>query len=135
MNVYLNFNGNTEDAMNFYKEALGGTIVSLQRFGDTPMPSSDDYKNKVMHGVMHISGVTVMFSDSTESKNVTFGNNFSLALDFDNDGDLERAFAAISTGGIVTMPAQDTFWGAKFGMCTDKFGVNWMVNYDKPKQS
>ena len=127
------FNGNAEEAMNFYKESLDGTIEASQRYGDTQMPSSEAYKDKIMHATMDFQGFKIMFSDSNEKGNVTFGNNFSIAFDFKSDGDIQRAFDNISAGGTVTMPLQDTFWGAKFGMCTDKFGVNWMFNYDKPK--
>ena len=131
--VYLFFNGNCEEAMNFYAEATGGKMLHKQHFGDAQMPTSEAYKGKVLHAAMDIMGSTVMFSDSSEERNATFGDNFSLSLDFKHDGDMHRIFEALSTGGTVTMPLQDTFWGAVFGMCTDKFGVNWMFNHDKPK--
>jgi PhnB protein len=135
LNVYLFFNGNCEEAMKFYETATGGKIVSLMRYSDAQIPSSEAYKNKVMHGVMEIQGDKVMMSDSNEQRNVNIGDNFSLSLDFKSDGDMQRIFDALSgNGGMVTMPLQDTFWGARFGMCQDKFGVNWMFNHDKPKQ-
>ena len=132
--LYLMFNGNCEEAINFYRDNLGGNLISLQRFGETPESSSESYKDKIMHAVMDIQGFKIMFSDAQEQRNVTFGDNFSIALDFKSDGDLNRAFDALATGGQVTMAVSDTFWGARFGMCTDKFGVNWMVNYDKPQK-
>ena len=125
------FNGNCEEAMNFYSEKLGGNITAIQRYGETPEQSSDAYKDKIMHGIMDLQGLTLMFSDAMEQRRVTFGDNFSIALNFKSDGELNRAFDAMSTGGQVTMAVQDTFWGATFGMCTDKFGINWMFNYDK----
>ena len=134
MNIYLMFNGTCEDAMNFYKDAIDAEIVSMQRWGETPASSSESYKEKIMHGIMTIQGATVMCSDTNEQRNVEVGDNFSLALDFKSDGDMRRAFDALSAGGTVTMPLQDTFWGATFGMCRDKFSINWMFNYDKPKQ-
>ncbi len=133
LNIYLNFNGDCEAAMNHYKDATNGTIHSLQRFGDSPMPVSETDKNKILHGRIEINGVTVMCSDTHEANAVTFGNNFAIALDYKNETDLNSAFNALAAGGTITMPLQDTFWGAKFGMCTDKFGVNWMLNYDMPK--
>ncbi len=133
LNVYLFFNGNCEEAMNFYKDCTNGNIVSLQRFGDTPMPCDESQKNKVMHAIMDIHGSTVMFSDSDSKRQINFGDNFSLALDFKNEDAISTCFTALSKGGKITMPLQDTFWGAMFGMCTDKFGVNWMFNFDKPK--
>ena len=132
--LYLLFNGNCEEAINFYRDNLGGNLISLQRFGETHESSSESYKDKIMHAVMDIQGFKIKFSDAQEQRNVTFGDNFSIALDFKSDGDLNRAIDALATGGQVTMAVSDTFWGARFGMCTDKFGVNWMVNYDKPQK-
>ena len=131
--IYLFFNGNAEEAMNFYKDATGGTIESLQRFGDNPMPCEDAQKNKVMHGVMSMCGSTVMFSDTDGKRQVTLGDNFSISLDFKDPAEQTKIYDAISAGGVTTMPLQDTFWGATFGMCTDKFGINWMFNHDKPQ--
>jgi PhnB protein len=131
--IYLMFNGNCEEAMNFYKDNLGGNITAIQRYGEVPGSGTEAYKDKIMHAVMDLQGMHLMFSDAGEQRNVTFGDNFSLALDFKTDGDLRRAFDTLSTSGTVTMPVQDTFWGAVFGMCTDKFGINWMFNHDKKK--
>jgi PhnB protein len=133
LNIYLLFNGNAEDAMNFYKDAIGGTIDLLTRFGESPVPSDEADKDKILHGIMTIQGSTVMFSDSNNKNRVTVGNNFSVSINCHSNEDVTRYFDAMSKGGVVTLPLQDMFWGAKFGMCTDKFGVNWMFNYDKPK--
>lgn len=135
LNIYLNFNGTTEEAMNFYKDATGGTIENIIRFGENNggMPVTDADKDKVMHASMKIHGSLVMFSDGNEQHKITMGDNFSMSLDYDNEEDIQREFDAISAGGKITMPLQDTFWGAKFGMCVDKFGLPWMFNHDKPK--
>jgi PhnB protein len=134
LNVYLFFNGNCEEAMNFYKEHLGGTIQSMMRYSDSPMQTSEAYRNKIMHGVMEIMGATVMFSDADEKRNVNVGDNFSISLNFKHDGDMQRTFDSLAgNGGTPTMPLQDTFWGARFGMCVDKFGINWMFNHEKGK--
>ena len=133
MNAYLMFNGNCEEAMNFYAEATNGTIESLVRYSDTQMPCSEEYKNKIMHGIMLINGTKVMFSDASENRAIQFGDNFSLALDFQGEATMHVLFKGPSAGGIVTMPIQNTFWGAQFGMCKDKFGVSWMFNYDQSK--
>ena len=133
--IYLMYNGTCEEAINFYKEVLGGNVTQMQRYGELPGSSSDTYKDKIMHAVMEAGNLTLMFSDSGEKTNVEFGNNFSIVIDCKSDGELKRTFDALSTGGTVTMPLQDTFWGATFGMCTDKYSVNWMLNYDKPKTS
>lgn len=133
LNIYLYFNGNCEEAMNFYKDTLGGTIVNISRYGDSPMPASEAYKNKILHAVMQVAGTTIMFSDSNEQHHAAPGDNFSVSLNFHSDEEITRVFNLLSTGGKVTMPLQDTFWGAKFGMCCDRFGINWMFNWDKPK--
>jgi PhnB protein len=135
LNVYLFFNGNCEEALNFYAKSIpGAEIVSMQRYGDAPMPSAEEQKKKIMHGVMHINDSKLMASDSDGKRAVNVGDNFSMALDFKTDGDMQRTFDTLSgNGGTVTMPLQDTFWGAKFGMCIDKFGINWMFNHETKK--
>ncbi len=129
--LYLMFNGNCEEAMNFYEKALGGKIHMVQRYGEAPVGSSEAYKDKIMHASMDIMGFNIMCSDADEKRNVQFGDNCHIALDFKSDGDLNKTFDALATGGKVTMPVQETFWGATFAMVTDKFGVNWMFNHDK----
>src|SRR5690606_11481992 len=129
--IYLMFNGNCEDAMNFYKEKLGGNITKVQRYGESPESSSESYKDKIMHAIMNLRGMVLMFSDAPEERNVQFGDNFAIALNCKSDGELNQLFDALATGGRVTMAAQETFWGAIFASVTDKFGVNWMLNYDK----
>jgi PhnB protein len=132
-NIYLTFNGNCEEAMNFYKDVLGGEIVMISKFGDAPMPVEESQKGKVLHGILHAAGTKFMFSDTDGNHKVTFGDNFSASLNFHSDEEITKVFNTMSAGGKVTMDLQDTFWGARFGMCEDKFGVNWMFNYDKPK--
>jgi len=131
--IYLMFNGNCEEAINYYAEHLGGNITQMQRYGETPEPGSESNRKKIMHGIMDLQGLSIMFSDAMEQRNVVVGDNFSIALDFSSEGEMIRAYDALSTGGKVTMAPQDTFWGALFAMCTDKFGVNWMFNHDRPK--
>lgn len=131
--IYLMYNGTCGEAIDFYKDILSGNVTQIQKYGEVPGASTEAYNDKIMHAVMDIGNLKLMFSDANEKSNVTFGNNFSIALDFETDGELRRAFDALSAGGKVTMPVQDTFWGATFGMCEDKFGVNWMFNYDKPQ--
>lgn len=129
--IYLMFNGNCEDAINFYREKLGGNVTKLQRYGETPGHSSESYRDKIMHAIMNLRGLVIMFSDAPEERNVQFGDNFAIALDCKSNGELNQLFDVLATGGNVTMPVQDTFWGATFASVTDKFGVNWMLNYDK----
>ncbi len=140
VNVYLTFNGNCEEAFNFYKSVFGGEFPYIGRFGDMP-PSEDgkqvseEEKNKIMHVSLPISGETMLMGSDVGgewSSNFKEGNNFSLSLNANSREEAEKLFNALSEGGMVKMPLEDTFWGAYFGMWTDKFGINWMVNYDDP---
>ncbi len=137
INPYINFNGNTEEAFNFYKSVFGGEFSNFQRFKDTPQGSemSAEDGKKVMHVALMIGKNALMGSDFTESMGGKFvaGTNFSISLMAESKEEADRLFNALSAGGIVEMPLADTFWGAYFGMWKDKFGVAWMINYDYPK--
>ena len=135
INPYLNFPGTTEEAFNFYKSVFGGEFTVLQRFKDTPqadqVPANE--QDKIMHVSLPIgSGNVLMASDNLESmgRPQTAGNNFSISVNADSEAEADKLFNGLAAGGKVTMPLQKTFWGAYFGMLTDKFGIQWMVNYD-----
>jgi PhnB protein len=131
---YLNFNGNTAEALQFYAKALGGQIMFQQTFGESPMECPDDMKDKIMHASIQAGALTMMFSDTMPQQAATSGTNISLSLNFTDVPSIDKTFAALAEGGTVTMELQDTFWGARFGMLTDKFGVNWMFNHDKEQK-
>ena len=133
---YLNFNGNGAEALAFYAKAFEGKILFQQTFGESPMADQtpDDFKNKVMHATFQAGNLTFMISDCMPGQLVTGGTNMSLSLNFKTVADIDKTFAALSEGATITMPLQDTFWGAKFGMLTDKFGINWMFNHDYEKK-
>jgi PhnB protein len=133
LNPYIMFSGQAEEALNFYKEVLGGQIQLISRYGDAPMDVPDNYKDKLMHATMTIEGNHLMLSDSFPGKPVTAGNNVHLSLNFNDTGKLDSVFARLAEGGNVTMPVDNTFWGARFGMLTDKFGINWMFNCELKK--
>lgn len=141
VNPYITFNGNCEEAFNFYKSVFGGEFPYIGRFGDMPSEDesiSDDEKNKIMHVSLPISQETILMGSDTmgdHAAGFNAGNNISLSLDTDSREEAERLFNGLSEGGTVTMPLADTFWGAYFGMWTDKFGINWMVNYDDPAKT
>lgn len=130
---YLSLNGTAEEAINFYKEIFNGEILHLGRFGETQPDIADAYKNKVMHAALKFGENEIMFSDTMEGNTTHAGTNVSLSLDFATEQKMDIAFDKLAVGGKITMPLQDTFWGAKFGMLTDKFGINWMFNHDKKK--
>src|SRR5689334_9221054 len=123
---YLNFNGNAAEALAFYGKALGGKILFQQTFGESPMPSTPDMKDKIMHASFQADKLVIMVSDCPPDRAATRGTNISLSLNFADVASIDKTFAALSAGGTVTMELQDTFWGARFGMLTDKFGINWM---------
>lgn len=131
---YLNFNGDAAAALSFYTKAFDGKILFQQTFGEAPMESPAEQKSKIMHATFQAGDLTFMVSDSMPDQPVTGGTNMSLSLNFKTVTDIDKTFAALSDGATVTMPLQDTFWGAKFGMLTDKFGINWMFNHDYEKK-
>lgn len=133
INSYLNFNGNTEEAFNFYKSVFGGEFVTLQRFKDTPdagkMPA--DEQEKIMHVALPIGENLLMGTDVPKSMDsVSFGTNCSLCIDGASEEEANELFNGLSAGSKISMPLEKMFWGALFGMFTDKFGVQWMINYD-----
>jgi PhnB protein len=138
VNTYLNFSNNTEEAFNFYKSVFGGEFGGgrIARFSDVPPmegmpPLSEADKNLVMHiELAIIGGHVLMGTDAPESMGfkVNVGNNVHISLEPDTRAETKKLFDALSAGGKVTMNLQDMFWGAYYGSCTDKFGVQWMVN-------
>ena len=133
LNPYLNFAGNAEEALNFYANALSGEITQLGRYGESPMPCDDDWKQKVIHARLVFDDNLIMVSDSFKGAPVNFDGNIQMSIDVENTERLNAVFEKMSEGGQVTMPLQDAFWGARFGMLKDKFGVSWMFNCELKK--
>ena len=139
VNIYLTFTGNCEAAFNFYKSVFGGEFLNISRFGEMPPqegmpPIPENEKDRIMHVSLPISKETVLMgSDSSEAFGhaTVVGNNFSISINTDSKSEADRFFKELSTGGKVTMPMGDTFWGSYFGMFTDKFGINWMISVDQ----
>ncbi len=130
--TYLNFNGNCRDAMNFYKRCFGGEL-QMMPFSEAPGDHPPEAKDRIMHARLVNGAAVLMASDTMPGMPFHQGNNFAITVNCQSQEELERFFAAISERGKVTMPLQDTFWGARFGMLTDQFGINWMFNFEKPK--
>ena len=131
---YLTFNGNAVEALAFYSKALTGNVTFQQTYAEAKMETHNDYKDKIMHAIFKAGDLIFMVSDDVQpGQPVSGGTNLSLSLNFNEQSEFEKTFAALSEGGKVTMELQDTFWGAKFGMLTDKFGFNWMFNHDYKK--
>jgi PhnB protein len=138
IHAYLNFAGQAEEALRFYAEALGGDLTEIHRFGSMPPDSgfdlTDEQKNQVMHvGLQLPDGQMIMASDVLEGMGPPHveGSNFSISVHPESRPEADRIFRALSEGGTVTMPLADQFWGDYFGSLTDRFGINWMVNYSE----
>ena len=129
-NVYLTFNGNCEEAMNYYKEVFGANLETMP-FEGSPIEVPEDYKQKIMHSTLTFEDAVIMASDTMPGQEVNRGDATSISVNATNLDDAERFFNRLSEGGKIIMPFEDTFWGARFGMCLDKFGVSWMVDCEK----
>ena len=136
INTYLTFNGNCEEAFNFYKSAFGGEFIHIGRFKDMPenpeFPVAESDKEKIMHISFPIGNTVLMGSDTGEewASNFKQGNNFSVSINTDNKDEADQLFGKLSESGKITMPMNNTFWGSYFGMFTDKFGIQWMISFD-----
>ena len=138
INPYLNFSGNCEEAFNFYRSVFGGEFLTLMRFKDVPaeVQMAQSEGEKIMHVSLPIGqGTVLMGSDRPAAMGpTTNGNNYYISISPESEAEATRLFNGLSAGGQVTMPLEKAFWGAYFGMCTDKFGIQWMVNYDYNQQ-
>ena len=141
VNPYLNFKGNCEEAFTFYKSVFGGEFPMVSRYKDMP-PSEEGHAagvdgEKIMHMSLPISKETVLMGSDVGgdwAKHTVDGNNIQLSVNVDSEEEARKVFGGLAEGGRVNMPLEKTFWGALFGMLTDKFGINWMVNYDYNQQ-
>ncbi len=136
LNPYLNFRGNAREAMEFYKDVFGGAlnVSTFAEFHASSDPSEDDL---VMHADLEApNGIRFMAADAPNRMEYTPGNTFSMSLsgDADTEAELRGYFEKLSGGGSVTMPLEKAAWGDTFGMCTDRFGVQWLVNIAAPSQ-
>lgn len=131
---YLFFDGCCEEAVEFYRKSLGAEVDMLMRYRESPEPPPpgmvpDGWEDKVMHASFRVGGAVVMASDGCSEDPQKFAG-FSLSLTVPDGATADRMFGALAEGGQVTMPLGKTFWSPRFGMLTDRFGVNWMINQD-----
>src|ERR1041385_7019065 len=129
---YLFFGGRCEEALEFYRTALGATVDMLMHYKDSPEPQPPGmlppgFENKVMHTTFRIGGTTLMASDGCEEGSGFAG--FSLSLAVPTEAEANRAFAELAVGGQVRMPLTKTFWSPRFGMLTDRFGIGWVMSF------
>lgn len=126
---YLFFGGRCEEALEFYRSALGAEILMLSRFKEAPEPQGlpDCFDDKIMHATVRVGETILMASDGRCEGEQNF-DGFSLSVTVPDEAEADRVFAALGDGGLVTMPLEKTFWAPKFGMLQDRFGVGWMVS-------
>ena len=129
--TYLTFGGQCEEALNFYKNALGGEIKYLSHMGDSPMEVPGNLKNKIMHARLQVGENELYMSDTFDPSSLKQGNNVSLSIDISDPVKAEELYKKLSNGGTVIMPLEKTYWAEKFGMFKDKFGINWLMNCEK----
>ncbi|WP_425245642.1 VOC family protein [Streptomyces sp. NEAU-NA10] len=129
---YLSFDGDARQAMEFYKEVFGGALT-LNTYGDFGQPDAPE-ADRIMHGMLETpGGFTLMGADAPPGMEYTPGNNFSVSLSGDDETELRGYWEKLSAGGSVSVPMEKQMWGDVFGMCTDRFGVPWMVDIEEPR--
>lgn len=134
INITILFDGQAEAAFNFYKSVFGGDFSNVQRMKDMPdaPPMLADEREKILHMAFPIGSAVLMGMDMPAGRGtVNTGNNFMVTLDTSSEEETTRLFNGLSEGGTVMMPVEHQFWGAFFGMLTDKFGIQWMLSYVK----
>ncbi|KAF2082898.1 VOC family protein [Flavobacterium sharifuzzamanii] len=136
VNPYLMFNGTCEAAFLFYKSVFGGDFPYIGRFKDAPAEEGEVLSEEALNRIMHVSlaiGSSVLMGSDTHPRygDVGIGDNFSVSVHAESREEADKIFNGLSAGGKVEMPMNDTFWGSYFGMFKDKFGINWMVSFDK----
>ncbi|MFE7650550.1 VOC family protein [Streptomyces phaeoluteigriseus] len=132
LNPYISFGGNARQAMEFYKDVFGGTLA-LNTYGESGQQDTPE-ADQIMHAMLETpTGFTLMGADTPPGMNVTQGDNFSVSLSGDDDAELRGYWEKLSAGGSVAVPLERQMWGDVFGMCTDRFGVPWMVNISEPQ--
>ena len=128
LNPYLNLDGTTKEALEFYRQVFGE--LYLQTYGESPMETPEEQKDRIMHGRLDADGITIMAADSPHDPPVS-GDNVNLSLMGPDGARLTDVFNGLAQGGEVTMPLAEQFWGDTFGMLTDRFGIHWMINVTK----
>ncbi len=142
VNPYLTFNGNCEEAFSLYKSAFGGEFLYIGRYRDVPPPDRQTFQvendDKIMHVTLPISKETILMGcDSPERsrQGTILGNNICLSISTDSKKEADRLFNELSVGGQIKMSMNQTFWGAYFGVFTDRFGINWTISFDSNERN
>ncbi|MEP7352198.1 MAG: VOC family protein [Acidobacteriota bacterium] len=135
INTYLNFDGNCDAAMTFYSNCLGAEL-QMSTMGNSQPNVPENAKDRIMHARILKGGtILLMASDTMPGMPFLAGTNFSISIQCESSTEVDSVFAALAEGGETTMAPADAFWGARFGMLKDKFGIHWMLNYEFPKSA
>jgi PhnB protein len=135
-NIYLSFDGNCRQAMTYYGKCLAGE-PNFTTFAQGPpdiAAMAQDAPDRILHAELHSGPVVLMAADTMPGMPHHPGNNFSISITCETLAEMERLFAALGDGGAVTMAMHDAFWGGRFGMLRDRFGISWMLSYRAPGQ-
>lgn len=132
--AYLNFDGTCREAMTFYQQCLGGELF-VMTFGEGEFESPPEAKHRLLHARLASGPTVIMASDTMPGMPFQAGNNVWLSLACDSVDEVQKVYDALGQGGREIMAPHDSFWGARFAMLTDRFGVNWMLNHELPKKS
>ena len=129
LNPYLSFNGQCEAAFKFYQQCLGGNIQTIMTWGESPMADQvpSEWRDKIIHATLIVGDTALLGSDAPPDR-YEEPKGFSVTIQINDPAEADRIFQALTEDGTVTMPIQQTFWAARFGMCVDRFGIPWMVN-------
>ena len=132
LSTHLSFNGQCEEALKFYQQCLGGTIQTMMTWGESPMAdqASAELRDKIIHAALRVGESTLSGGDAPPDQ-YEEPRGFAVTVQVKEPAEAERVFRELSEGGKVTMPIQQTFWSARFGMLVDRFGVPWMVNCEQ----
>lgn len=131
---YLIFDGNAKEALAFYKETFGAELSEVGTFGEADFPTPPEAEDRIMHARLKKDDLFIMVSDTFPGQPLEIGNNLSLALELENEEEIQKLYDALSQKGTAIMELQDTFWGAKYAKVKDAFGVIWDLNYTKPTE-
>jgi PhnB protein len=128
---YFIFDGNAKEALDYYKTIFAGEVSGIQTFGEADFPTPPEADDRIMHAQFKKGNLFIMVSDSFPGQSVVVGNNISLALEFENENEIQNIYSRLSEKGSIQMELQDTFWGAKYAKVQDPYGVIWDLNYTK----
>jgi PhnB protein len=136
INAYINFDGNCREAMKFYKDCLGGELA-LQTVEGSPIEAQcpAEIKHQILHASLMKDGLVLMGSDMQGPEGFIKGNSIALSLSCSSEEEIKTFFTNLSKGGVISHELMQSFWGATFGVLTDKFGIRWMLNYDKNQEA